>query len=209
MPRYLSWKIKMKTYFFIATLIFTTIVFVFTPFKTLANEDADTGSFGIGTHGTFPLSGISAKYWSPTGTGIQGFIASAIYPFPEDLTISFTRYGGRILYAVHKKPRTKLYIGAGVNYALTTIFDIFSDANVESFGLEGLCGVEYAFSELPNIRFSFEFGVNILRFGAKDTNFKHFEYEYSDDYGYDDYGYLYKRDLHFSTSGIVGIHYYF
>jgi len=57
------------------------------------------------------------------------------------------------------------------------------------FGLEGVTGVEYTFSDLPNLGFAFELGISFLRLSADS----------SDD----------KLDFHFTTGGTVGVHYYF
>ena len=162
--------------------------------ETIAEDNA--GKFGIGFHSTFPLSGISGKYWTPTGIGIQGFLMRAGISVPtEDISVSLTTLGGRFLFTVQEKSRTRLYLGGGASYTNTSVGEgAFEDEEVPSsggFGLEGVGGVEYSFSDLPNLGFAFEFGINFLRLSLED--------EYTDD----------KLDLHFTTSGTVGIHYYF
>lgn len=204
----------MKNCGFIAFLAFVTIMFslVFIPsgafadgktVEVTANDYA--GKFGIGFHSNFPLSGISGKYWTPTGIGIQGFLARAgmgISLSSERVSASVTMLGGRFLYEVSEKSRVRLYLGGGANY--TSMEAEYEEADEDSFfneedstsgkgiGFEGIGGVEYSFSDLPNLGFAFEFGINFLQLSLEEE-------EYEDD----------KLNLHFTTSGTVGIHYYF
>ena len=112
----------------------------------------------------------------------------------EDISVSLTTLGGRFLYTVQKKPRVRLYLGGGVNYTILgtevedSDFDEADTANGTGIGFEGVGGVEYSFSDLPNLGFAFEFGLGFLKLSAEDET---------------------NLDLHFTTSGTVGIHYYF
>lgn len=195
----------MKSFGFIALLVFATIISClgFRPAEALADSntsevtaDHDTGKFGIGFHSTFPLSGISGKYWTPAGIGIQGFLMRAGISVPtEDISASITTLGGRFLFTVEEKSRAKLYLGAGMNYTDASVreddeFSEDDESGGSGLGLEGIGGVEYSFSDLPNLGFAFEFGINFLRLSAE---------EFEDD----------ELNLHFTTSGTVGIHYYF
>ena len=111
----------MKVCCFITLLIFATITCCigFIPSEAFADSHASeaiaedsAGKFGIGFHSTFPLSGISGKYWTPTGIGIQGFLMRAGVSIPtEDISMSLTRLGGRFLFTVQEKSRARLYLG--------------------------------------------------------------------------------------------------
>ena len=181
------------------TLFTLAMIACFSGFKpTEALADSDTGEivangsgkFGIGFHNAFPLSGISAKYWTSKGIGLQGFLMRVGFSLPiEDLSGSLTTVGGRFLYTVHTKPRVKFYLGAGTHYTDMEVSEgEYEDANSRGIGLEGVGGVEYSFSDLPNLGFAFEFGMGFLSLGTEDDD---------------------DLNLHFTTSGTVGIHYYF
>ena len=190
----------MKSCGFIALLTFVTITFCMglKPSEAFADgntievtADDNAGKFGIGFHSTFPLSGISGKYWTPTGIGFQGFVMRAGFSVPtQDISASMSMIGGRFLGTVQRKPRARFYLGAGVNYTDASARE--DDEEVpggSGLGLEGVGGVEYSFSDLPNLGFAFEFGVNFLRLSAEEEEDE--------------------LNLHFTTSGTVGIHYYF
>ncbi len=191
----------MKSCCFIALLAFVTIISCLglkssealaDTHISEATADDSAGKFGIGFHSTFPLSGISGKYWAPTGIGFQGYLMRAGFSVPtEDISASMTMLGGRFLYTVQKKSRARLYLGGGLNYADASAREDDEEISGGSgLGFEGVGGVEYSFSDLPNLGFAFEFGINFLRLSAE---------EYEDD----------ELSLHFTTSGTVGIHYYF
>ena len=190
----------MKIYCFKILLIFATIACFmgFQPSDTFADShaseettDVKNGKFGIGFHTDLPLNGISAKYWTPTGIGFQGLIFRAGFSVPsEDISASLSTLGGRFLYTVQEKVRSRFYLGGGANYTLMNVGDSEVDVNNVGLGLEGFGGVEYSFSEHPNLGFAFEIGIKFIRLNSD---------EFEDD----------ALDLHFTTSGTVGIHYYF
>jgi hypothetical protein len=157
---------------------------------SIASTDNNDGKLGVGFHNRFPVSGLSCKFWTPTGVGFQGILSRFGFSLPtENVSASLTTLGGRLLYTIKRETRTKFYIGGGGSYT-----DVSAEAEGDSesasgFGLEGVGGIEYTFSDLPNLGFSFEFGIGFLRLTPED----------SDD----------NIDLHFTTSGTVGIHYYF
>jgi len=148
------------------------------------------GKLGIGFHSRFPLSGISLKYWTPTGIGLQGIVTRFGFSVPnDDVSGGLTLLGGRFLYTIQRESRVRFYVGAGASYTDAGIKEGASDETATGLGLEGVGGVEYSFSDLPNLGLAFEFGAGFLRLTPKD----------SDD----------QLNLHFTTSGTVGIHYYF
>lgn len=93
-----------------------------------------------------------------------------------------------LLNTIHTKPRSRFYLGAGVNYTdVKCPEDEYEDANDRGIGLEGVGGVEHSFSDLPNLGFGIEFGMGLLSPGTEEQD--------------DD------LKLHHTTSGTIGIHY--
>ena len=208
----------MKSCCFIALLTFVTITCCLglKPSEAVADghtseviADDNAGKFGIGFHSTFPFSGISGKYWTPTGIGVQGFLVRAGFSLPiENLSGSLTTLGGRYLHTIQRKSRVRLYLGGGASYTNATgkleLEDEEETTDGEGFGLEGVGGVEYSFSDLPNLGFAFEFGIGFLRLSSsEDEDEVELDLHFTEDED------EVELDLHFTTSGTVGIHYYF
>lgn len=152
--------------------------------------DNNAGKLGIGFHSRFPVNGISVKYWTPTEIGLQGiFMRYGISLPTEDMSGALTTLSGRFLYTIKKESNVRFYFGAGASYTNGKVKEDGDEDTGSGFGLEGVGGVEYSLSGLPNLGLAFEFGGAFMRLSSED----------SDD----------KLDLLFTTSGSVGIHYYF
>lgn len=156
--------------YFICLLTFLTIGYGFVLHPVAATNPAtsetvvsdDTNWFGFGiTNGVYvsngglvSLVGTSWRIRILKGFETQMFIGTS------NGTEVWT--GNRFLYTSHIKPLGKFYVGWGMNYPISQIKTDTEEQTLSDTWFETFVGLEYFFSSLPDLGYSFEVGVNPL-----------------------------------------------
>lgn len=140
----------------ILAVLVTGIILGMVPMNAYAG--APTGRFSVGAQSAFPVFGLSGKYFFDDKFGGQLILGAF-----GDLRI----YGGRALYKIREEENYDLYGALLVGQWSYTYEELYwegwvlktrtSTESVVGFGLGG--GIEYFFTELPELGFSLEIGL--------------------------------------------------
>lgn len=149
-----------------------------------ADEDNAPGKFGLGYQGVVVSESSSS---ASSGPGVMNAIAVRWAPQAVGGSLTFGQYSyssedndspanesetsawtlqGKVLWTLIDRPNSDFYIGGLLGFAMYE--DEFTPGGSSSFTEEwasvifgGLAGVEWRFTELPEIGFNFEVGYNI------------------------------------------------
>jgi hypothetical protein len=144
---------------FIAILL----IIIFVSASNVAAKDM-LGLVGIGFNSQLSprdITSISVKYWAGSKLCLQG-----MFGFQMTDTVDEFDIGGKVLFSIKNEQNMHVYAGGGLGIANIDWDQGDSDT---AFSLNGVLGVEYFFSGLPNLGFSTELGLMFRDYDDNDS----------------------------------------
>lgn len=123
-------------------------------FAGFAEAVDNSGHFAAGFQSSWPVYGISGKYWKSPQLGFQATLA---------MSGRWSGIGGRLLYKFKGEENYDLFGGGEVGY--WTWLSSGGYSSVSSIGFGAFAGVEYfPIETLKQLGFSLELGMRLVKF---------------------------------------------
>jgi hypothetical protein len=157
----------------------------------LGAQAQDVGSvetvFGLGYQGLLAgsfVQGVSARMWTGDlmveaniGYGTIGVETSgSSWSDSSDATLMMTEL--KAAYALVVNPHSRFYVGMSASYTDLTLESKYNDSwdswsseeSINGYMIRPLFGVEYYFTEMPELGFNFEVGYNLTSWEVDDDD---------------------------------------
>jgi hypothetical protein len=137
---------------------------------------AQDGKIGLGYQGIFAgdiLNGVSARYWIDKNWGAElnvfyGCIGAETNGF-DDGNADLLLGTAKVLYAPVVKANSKFYVGIEGGLGTVGGDSIDPGVDVSIWTLAPLMGVEYSFSDIPELGLNFEVGYKMHNINTDDS----------------------------------------